>query len=243
MPHPVVLHLHAVEILAHLVRRGYEQTLTSLLDSKIRWENVAYFKPGAELARAVWDALSKTPDADVILLQNHGVVIGGADMSTIDTIIRKLIDTFRVASFPISQIPQPTLIFNTVDGKSYVPVPDVCVQQLATSIVLFDRLETDWVLYPDHVVFLGPVARKYECVAELEREMITVAEMPELFFVRGVGVFMHTEFSMAKQVQLRCYYDVISRQDKYTVLNALNNSQIADLLNWDAEKYRMGIAK
>jgi len=243
MPHPVVLHLHAVEILSHLVRRGYEQTLPDLLDSKIRWANVAYFKPGAELARAVWDALSKTPDAEVVLLQNHGVVIGGADVSTIDAIIRKLIDMFRVAPIPIADTPLPSTNINLAGGKSYVPVPDTNVQQLATNIALFDRLETDWVLYPDHVVFLGPAARTYDRVEDFKKEMDRIADVPELFFVRGVGVFMQAEFSIAKQVQLRCYYDVISRQDRHTVLNSLNNSQIADLLNWDAERYRIRIAK
>lgn len=243
MPHPVVLHLHAVEILAHLVRSGYEQTLPNLLDSKVRWENVAYFKPGAELASAVRDALKKTPDAEVVLLQNHGVVIGGADVSAIDTILNRLVDTSRVTPHPTLDTPTPSFNIKLAGGKSYVPVPDNHVQQLATNTALFDRLETDWVLYPDHVVFLGPVAKTYDCVADLEKTLHNAIDLPELFFLRGLGVFMQPEFSMAKQVQLRCYHDVLSRQEKHTVLNALNQDQIAALLNWDAEKYRMNIAK
>ena len=243
MPHPVVLHLHAVEILAHLVRRDYEQTLPNLLDSKVQWGNVAYFKPGAELASAVRDALIKTPDADVVMLQNHGVVIGGADVNAIDTILNILVDTFRVPPAPISNISAPSFNITLAGGKSYVPVPDNHVQQLATNTTIFDRLETDWVLYPDHVVFLGPVAKTYECVTDLEKTLHNAVDLPDLIFVRGLGVFMQPEFSMAKQVQLRCYHDVLSRLDTHTVLNALNQDQIAALLNWDAEKYRMNIAK
>jgi rhamnose utilization protein RhaD (predicted bifunctional aldolase and dehydrogenase) len=243
MPHPVVLHLHAVEILAHLVRSGYEQTLSNLLDSKVQWGNVAYFKPGAELASAVRDALIKTPDADVVLLQNHGVVIGGADVNAIDTILNRLVDTFRDVPPPISDIPPHTRNITLAGRKTYVPVPDNHIQQLATNIALFDRLKTDWVLYPDHAVFLGPVARAYDCVTDLEKTLHNAVDLPELFFVRGLGVFMQPEFSMAKQVQLRCYHDVLSRQDAHTVLNALNQDQIAALLNWDAEKHRMNIAK
>jgi hypothetical protein len=49
--------------------------------------------------------------------------------------------------------------------------------------------------------------------------------------------------SVAKQAQLKCYYDVIVRQSKLVTLKSLSPQQIAQLLDWDAERYRQHIAK
>lgn len=76
MPHPVVVHLHAVEILAWLVRNNFRDDIMALIDSRRRWASTAYHKPGAALAKAVSTALGSANTADVVLLQNHGVVIG-----------------------------------------------------------------------------------------------------------------------------------------------------------------------
>jgi rhamnose utilization protein RhaD (predicted bifunctional aldolase and dehydrogenase) len=67
--------------------------------------------------------------------------------------------------------------------------------------------------------------------------------VPELVFICGLGVFALPSFGLAKQAQLRCYYDVLSRQKQHKLLNVLNAEQIAELLNWDAERYRMHLAK
>jgi rhamnose utilization protein RhaD (predicted bifunctional aldolase and dehydrogenase) len=243
MPHPVVIHLHAIEILAHLVRYGVELTLSSVLGTKVRWVNVGYLKPGAELASAVWTALSSTPDADVVVLQSHGIVIGGADIEAVNGILKTLIDAFETDRRPILSFPQPTSNINLDDGKSYVPIRDLSVHQLAIDMVLFNRLASDWALYPDHVVFLGAKARMFECIGDLKKTCQKAINYPELAFVRGIGVFVLPEFSIGKYSQLRCYYDVLSRQDEGAMLNSLSEDQIADLLDWDAEKYRMDVAK
>ncbi|MDE0784172.1 MAG: class II aldolase/adducin family protein [Planktomarina sp.] len=243
MPHPVVIHLHAIEILAHLVRDGVELTLSAVLGSKVRWVNVGYIKPGEELANAVWAALSSAPDADVVFLQSHGIVIGGADVVAVNGILRMLIDAFETAPRPVFNFPQLTSNINLDHGKSYVPVRDLSVHQLAVDMALFNRLSSDWALYPDHVVFLGAKARMFECIGDLKKICQKAINCPELAFVRGIGVFVLPEFSIGKHAQLRCYYDVLSRQDEGAMLNSLSEDQIADLLDWDAEKYRMHVAK
>jgi len=42
---------------------------------------------------------------------------------------------------------------------------------------------------------------------------------------------------------LTCYYDVIIRLDEHTQLIELSNEQIQELLHWEAEKYRLSVAK
>ena len=61
---------------------------------------------------------------------------------------------------------------------------------------------------------------------------------PELIFIKNDGVFIAPSFNLAKTAQLRCFYDVISRVSNEAALDPLNELEIAELLNWDAEKLR-----
>ncbi len=243
MPHPVVVHLHAIEILAHLVRHGVERTLTESLGLLVRWTSVNYHKPGAELARAVHEALVISPDTNVVFLQNHGVVIGASNIVEINAILKRLVDTLKTPTRSVSNLPAPDFGISIAENKFYAPVQDPLVHQLVLDMALYKRLVSDWVLYPDHVVFLGAKAHVYESIETLKKSLEGKAELPELVLVQGVGVFVLAEFNLGKHLQLRCYYDVLTRQEEGAMLNSLKHEQIADLLNWDAEKYRMHIAK
>ena len=106
----------------------------------------------------------------------------------------------------------------------------------------FNRLNADWALYPDHVVFLGPKPNCYDTV-ETFLEHLEKGASPELVFLKDLGVFSLPGFSKAKQLQLKCYHDVLVRQ-KYDIrLKVLNEQEISELLNWEAEKYRKSIEK
>jgi rhamnose utilization protein RhaD (predicted bifunctional aldolase and dehydrogenase) len=243
MPHPVVVHLHPIEVLAHLVRPNFEADVKERLGDSMRWVSTGYRKPGAPLAEAVAAALWEAPEAQVVLLQNHGVVIGGATIAEVDEVLRTIVAALAIPQRPpvAAAVPDSPLSFD--NSGPYLPVPDPAIHQLAIDTVLFDRLPSDWVLYPDHVVFLGAQPFCYASVDELRREHKEHGVLPEMVLVRGAGVFMVPGFSVAKQVQLRCYYDVLSRQPDSCSVSALADDEIAELLNWDAEQYRMHIAK
>ncbi len=245
MPHHVVVHLHAIEVLAYLVRKNYRADLERLLDESISWAVVDYRKPGAALAAEINAALIGKPGANVIFLGNHGVVIGGEDLSEVNSIVVKLIQALkttcvdiRSASRLISPPPQRLI-------GQYAEIADPAIHQLALNPDFFKRLRMDWALYPDHVVFLGPKAHIYRSWKDLEDRKSFFSDMPELVFVQGEGVFAHEAFNnnKAKQVQLRCYLDVIARQRPDAVMRVLSDAHIAELLNWDAEQYRIRIAK
>jgi len=244
MPQAVVMHLHAIEILAHLVRKNYLDKFDTLLDAynNINWLNVGYYKPGPELAKAVSESLGNNQDINVIFLQNHGVVIGGETVEEVDDILRILISAMSTAMIEKSAINPPKLPsrINNNDTK-YFPIEDAALHQLATDRIMYNRLGSDWALYPDHVVFLGAFAHKYEDAGSFREELSGCKKSPELVFIKDTGVFVTRGFTEAKRAQLRCYYDVIIRQPQKGSVNPLANEQIAELLNWDAEQYRMNM--
>ena len=245
MPHKVVVHLHAVEILAHLVRINSRQKIQDLVGDAVNWIFVDYFKPGADLARAVFEELKNRPDADVVFMGNHGVVLGGASTAELETLLGDLIvacqPALREESLHQDLIALPLPLDRS---NAYSLLADVQLQQLALAPTLYRKLSSDWVLYPDHAVFLGHQAVCYDDLQSFLQVPLTMsAESPRLVFVRGAGVYVTVAFSKVHYVQLRCYYEVLRRQPEHVQLKPLAQVEVADLLNWDAEKYRMSLAK
>jgi rhamnose utilization protein RhaD (predicted bifunctional aldolase and dehydrogenase) len=222
MPQPVVVHLHAVALLAHLVRADCLDSLKARLGKRVRWALAPYRKPGLQLAQAVAAALADNPEAQVVFLQNHGVVIGAHSTAEVAAILALMQDALADPPRPMLASPgkPPTL------GAPYAALDDHGIAQLALDPQLFAQLAEGWALCPDHVVFLGPKAH--------------VAPGPELVFVRGEGVYAMPGFNAAKLAQLRCYYDVLARHNG-APLATLTDSDVAALLNWDAEQYRMAL--
>ena len=243
MPHRVVLHLHAVEVLAHLVRDDFLDCFESLLDDIVSWTVVEYLKPGASLAAGIQAALTQQPSVNVIFLKNHGVVIGGADVPEVN---RTLCNLTRALSIDRATIHHTSPLLSNPPKNlfdRYVFIADAEIQQLALAPDLFKRLSSDWALYPDHVVFLGPKAYVYPTWEAFDEQNISFDLFPELVFISGEGVYAKSSFTTSKLAQLRCYFDVIVRQKNDCPLIVLSDNQIAELLNWDAEQYRMNLAR
>ncbi|HDL6963989.1 TPA: class II aldolase [Yersinia enterocolitica] len=242
MPHKVVVHIHSVIVLAHLVCHGWYENFQALLGDAIPWASVGYKKPGAELAQAVSSALETTKNAKVVFLQNHGVVIGGCDIAdiklTLNIIIKSLLPSLKPQSGYFLEI-MPVQIVN---DSSYTPIYDANIHELAINPEIFSHLTPCWALYPDHVVFLGACPNTFESVEAFHAYLSENRVGPELVFIKNTGVYIKGSFNKAKLAQLRCYCDVISRVNELSKINVLTRHQIGELLNWDAEKYRIHIA-
>jgi len=237
MPHRVVVHVHAIEPLVHLVRSNPELEISQKLKTDAFWKIVRYQKPGEALAKAVAEVIRDSPGVNVLLLQNHGVVVGGADIAEVNYILTQLVSKLdaRPNSFASDNVRPEAIIIG--DNQKYIPVDLPGIHSLAIDPYLFGRIKSDWALYPDHVVFLGHSSVCYDSAQLLKRDL-SQNNLSELIFLRGRGVFATPGFSAAKQAQLKCYLDVIVRQPQHTHLNVLNEHQVAELLNWDAERYR-----
>jgi rhamnose utilization protein RhaD (predicted bifunctional aldolase and dehydrogenase) len=259
MPQKIVVHLHAVDILAHLVQKNCEETISNLIQihgiaqflppgeteiSRFCRRNfregllnnyafVDYHKPGEELAEYMALALTQNPAANIIFLKNHGVVIAGETLEVVDDTLKNLLCALKLAPADLVKNARN----NVKTPESYISFPDEEVHQLALNPSLFDKLKTHWALYPDHVVFLGAEPHCYESSENISADK-------ELIFVKNKGVFMTPLFNRAKQQQLRCYYDVLSRlkeDNPGNSLQILTPQQINELLDWEAERYRINL--
>lgn len=242
MPHKFVVHLHEVNTLSLLVRNGARELLERLLPKQFNWGFVEYQKPGAELALAVSDQMRYSSPPDALFLQNHGVVIGGANLHEIDEILSSLTECFRTNPqefFPDIVLEPTNANFPAPNLNGYRLHDDPDIHLLSQSAALLDRLVQDWALYPDHVVFLG--AEPFVC--SVEETVCIPTEKPPFLFLRGIGTYQRLDVTLGQEQQLRCYYDVITRQPLGQKLNRLTAANVAQLLNWDAEEYRRQLSK
>jgi len=242
MPHRVVVHLHAVEILAHLVQVNARQKIKKLVDDSVKWIYVNYFKPGADLARAVSEQLTTRTDADVVFLGNHGVLIAGKDVEELVTTLHTLILKLKIKTS--ITLPENRASRRESDflARGYVPCFDKEVNLLSTKDELTNRLRHEWALYPDHVVFLGAeavVLEKNFIMCELDE---IARRNPPFIFAADEGVYEKIAATPAQKSQLRCYFDVVARQGGADKLSTLTDRQVSELLDWDAEKYRKNLS-
>lgn len=243
MPQRVVVHVHAIEVLAHLVRDSATHALTDLMPAGLKWVEVPYIKPGADLARAIAAQLTARPDAEVVALRNHGIVMGADTVAAIEHLMRELLRTFTTPVSPaISSPSAPRAAPEPLRAQGYVPASHPDWHRLAQNSALVQRLGTDWALYPDQVVFLGPQAVVLDSAEQAAPTSADGTRAPFVFVV-GLGTFEHASTTPAQRAQLGCYHDVLIRQQAMHALNPLSTEEIGQLLNWDAERYRQALSR
>lgn len=244
MPQRVVVHVHAIEVLARVVRADAATAIPARL-SDLPWRSVyvPYRKPGAPLAQAVAEALLAQPGAQLVFLANHGLVLAADTVEDIDGLLQAVLE--RLAC-EVRHIDPPELSrlhpLALPGGGVLAPLPQALLHVLAIDASLFGRVLQDWALYPDHVVFLGAEAitcTSSDIAVPMTRSNVLPSDQP--VFVHGVGVFSLSPLSEAKLAQLACYLDVILRQPDGVALSRLVDADVAALLGWDAEKYRQGV--
>lgn len=246
MPHQFVLHLHPVDALVHLAGLTCRADLDVLLGDVFEWELIDYHKPGAELAQAVHAKLREKPDVQVVLLKNHGVIIGAETIQEIDQHLITLSKCLRKQPRQLVTDTTETfeiLIHETMEGIPYQFSSDARFHCLATDPELYLRLGNSWAICPDHVVFLGAQAVCIDRLSKLRIALETFELPPPFIFVRGIGVLESLAITEAQKAQLLFYVDVMERVPTGQRLNSLGIAEISSLLGWEAEKYRMTLKR
>ncbi len=91
----------------------------------------------------------------------------------------------------------------------------------------------------DHVVFLGADAT----LADPADAAGAAGGSPPWLLLGGAGVLLHDALPAGGEEMVRCLARVLPRIDPAARLTYLTRGQIAELLDWDAEKYRRQLAE
>ena len=240
MPHRYVFHVHSVDVLAWAVREDGEEAVSERMKG-LRWGWVPYARPGVPLTRAVASVAAEKPD--FLVLGNHGLVVGGDTCAEIEQRIETAVGRLRAAARPYQAGPKEILDAWIGSGAFRLPADDR-VHALGRDGDILEMARRG-VLYPDHVVFLGPVLPVADPAADVEVETARYVERfgnePPAVVVAGVGVLLAGASRFGVEEMLLCLVDVLARVAPGTGLRYLADTEIAELLNWDAEKYRRAL--
>ena len=95
-------------------------------------------------------------------------------------------------------------------------------------------------LYPDHVIFLGPGNIPVISYEDFKNS-ITMQSLDlsyKVVVIKGVGVIVNKNLSENGEEMLYCLTNVLLRLQPKDKLQYLTQQDEAELLGWDAEKYR-----
>ena len=241
IPHKFVLHLHPIVPLSHLVKKDTENLLKKKIKAEFDYIFLNYKKPGEELAQEIDKYKYNYKDVSVIFLQNHGIIISAENLDLIDNYLENINIILSQNEKVYGYKNFNPKVNQSLVEKNYNLINSNKIQQLISPEFFF-HLNNNWAIYPDHVVFLGAKPFIINNNKELNK-FLEAKNKPDLVFFKDKGVYHKGKVSETTLVQLECFFDVIVRQEPGTYLNLLNPYDIEQLINWDAEKFRINNAK
>ena len=146
LPHRVVLHVHCVNTIAWAVRRDGPRQLQDRLEG-LRWRWIPYVASGLALAQE----LEKHSEADVFVLANHGLVLGGPDANAVECLLEQV---RRRLALPPRQTRSPDYdaLERLADANSWDAPKDNMVHSLGIDPVSRAIL-SGGLLYPCQAIF------------------------------------------------------------------------------------------
>ncbi len=242
LPHQVVVHTHSVRTIALAIRADGEARVGERLQG-LRWTWVPYCKPGLPLTRSVAERLAEAP-ADVLVLGNHGLVVGAGTVAEASALLADVERRVDAPARPVVGCDRSMLA--RLAGQPGLRGP---VHAATHALALDPRrlaLATGGSLYPDHVIFLGPAATTLPADAgdgELDEIVAAAgARGSKLFLVPGAGALLAAGTIPSADELALCLALVLERVPDGAELSYLTAADEAELLDWDAEKYRQALA-
>lgn len=241
LPQRVVLHVHCVNTIALAIREDARDALAAKLGD-FDWALVPYVKPGARLAREVMAA--RGPATDVVVLGNHGLLAAGETVEAAEEKLRAVSAALAPDQRETPGLPEMGALA-ALAGEGFAPAP---AGDPLHGLALSRRLlaaATAGSLYPDHVIFCGIGASETlmgETVAgALARLDGAQMPRPPFLLVPGAGALVAEDASDSAHALMRCLWDVLSRLEPEAAIRVLTPAQNAELIDWDAEKYRKAL--
>lgn len=235
MPHRVVVHAHAVNTMAVSVLADGESRVAERL-SHLRWRWIPYHRPGAPLARAVGAALAEAP-ADILILQNHGLVVGAEDFAGVEALLAEVENRLAM---PAPKGPPESDSVKGDDNFEPHRLASLWSRDIAVANVL-----TGFTLLPDQVVFLGgpiPLWRAGETPSvAAERVKVATGISPAILMRPGEGAVAARGRTGATEAMIEGLIEVARRLPRGAEISGLSTADVAELAGWDAEHYRRNI--
>ncbi|MEM9438514.1 MAG: class II aldolase/adducin family protein [Pseudomonadota bacterium] len=217
LDHAVVAHTHSVATLTHAISPEGRVAARNKL-SGLPFVMVPYAKPGLPLTREIMARV--TEETRIVILQNHGLLCFGATVEEVSATIAEVESRLAMVPRGVEQGDQG----DAPEGFSWAPESWMAGDARASKLALAGSY------YPDHVVFLGPRLPQGD----------HDGNPPAI--LRDEGVLLRDDATDAQRAMLTCLSDVLRRLPEDWSAEPIGEAAEAELLDWDAEKYRQALA-
>ena len=238
LPHRVILHVHCVNTIAWAVRKDARLQLRHRLEG-LRWQWVPYVASGLPLSRQIESALSADPDADIFVLGNHGLVVGGDDARRVEDRLNEVTRRLAIPARWAHPAKYSALAEMSQDSPWDLPDDDA-VHALGTDPAAKAILARG-LLYPCQAIFSD------SWTAELFRSIPypppghgwqdRYGGRPFLI-VDGHGVIVARSMAPPDLAMLSGLAQVVQRVDSSAPLHYLTNAEIAAISHEAGHHYR-----
>ena len=238
LPHRVVLHVHCVNTIAWAVRQDARVQLEHHLDG-LRWQWISYVPSGPPLAREIEKVLSVSVDSDVLVLGNHGLVIGGDDCSAVEDLLSEVGQ--RLAICPRQAQPADyDALAEIADGSAWDLPYDDEVHALGTDAISRAVLSRG-LLYPCQAILsnsnTSALFESIPCPDRRDKWESRYCTRPFLI-IEGCGVLVSRTMTAAERKMISGLAQVVQRIRSSAALRYLTEAEVANSSSAFASRYR-----
>ena len=235
LPHRIVLHVHSVNAIAWAVRPdGLSQIQARL--AGLHWQWIPYLPSGLPLAMGIQRAWKRRPDTDLFVLGNHGLVLAGDDVQSVQALLSDVQRRLDIPPRPTSPPDLDTLARLADDSIWRLP-DDEEIHALATDTVC-QRIASRGFLYPCQAIFSGSSGLEtFRAVDKREAAQYGESQRPFLV-VNGCGVLVNRTAGAAAVAMLAGLAQVVRRLGASTPIRYMTEAELSMLSPEVANRYQ-----
>ncbi len=236
MPHRIVVHLHSVNGIAWAVRPDEFPQIQARL-AGLRWQWIPFLPSGLPLAEGIERALKRRHDTDLFILANHGLVVGGEDVRSVNALLSDVERRLDIRPRAAHSADHETLARLTANSIWRLP-DDEEIHSLAIDPIS-RRIVSQGILYPCQAIFSGSEGLKtFLPIDKRSAGEFRDSQRPFLF-VDGCGVLVSQLAGAAAVAMLAGLAQVASRlPGEIASIRYLSDAEVSRLSPEAINRYR-----
>jgi rhamnose utilization protein RhaD (predicted bifunctional aldolase and dehydrogenase) len=222
----VVLHVHSVFTIAWAVRADARLRLQRQLDG-LRWQWVPYVPSGLPLAQEIESALSRSADANVLVLGNHGLVIAGASCEEVTQLLSEVEGRLAIRPRPAMTADYQTLD-QIIEGSSWGLPDDDVVHALAIDVAS-QAILSGGILFPCQSMFSnstsGEMFKAVQCPLSIN-ECDRMYRTRQFLMIEGRGVIVKKTMTSSQRAMMSGLAQVVQRINSSAPIHYLSDEEV-----------------
>jgi hypothetical protein len=195
----------------------------------LRWQWISYVPSGLPLACEIERVLSVFPNTDVLILGNHGLVIGGDDCGAVEDLLFQVQQRLAICPRPAYPTDYAALA-QIADGSTWDLPDDDSVHVLATDAISQAVLSRGF-LYPCQSIFANSTRpglfRSVPRPSPKHQRENRYGNRPFLI-IEGCGVVVRKTMTSVQRAMMSGLAQVIQRTSPSAPLRYLTKEEVAD---------------